>query len=112
VVEDDPAVRHLIDVVLTCRGHDVLIAASAPLANALLLDFPAPPGVAVLDVILPKGTSGVAYGRELLSRFPGIRLVFMTGWPEAAEAIGAATLGPLLSKPVRIEDLSALVDAA
>jgi CheY-like chemotaxis protein len=108
VVEDDPAVRHLIDIVLTCQGHHVILASSAPLANAQLLDFPDhPPAVAVLDLVRPGGTDGLAFADALRQRFPDIRLIFMTGWPDRPDADRAASLGPVLYKPFSMDDLSA-----
>ena len=77
VVEDEAAVRHVIDRVLTGHGHHVVAAPSAIEATALLLDFPEPPDVALLDLVLP-GMSGLDYAERLAWQFPMIRLVFMT----------------------------------
>jgi DNA-binding response OmpR family regulator len=98
VVEDEPAVRHVIDRMLTSRGHHVLTAASVAEANALLLDFPNVPDLALLDVVLP-GMSGMAYAQLLRKQFAAIRIVFMTGYLESAKITAAALGGPLLLKP-------------
>lgn len=110
IVEDDPVVRHFVDAVLTRRGHNVLVAPSAFEAEALLLDFPDPPDVALLDVMLP-GMTGPAYGDRLVRRFPAIRLVFMTGWPDRPEWAQAETRGVLLVKPFGVTALLAAIGA-
>jgi len=111
VVEDDPAVRHLIDIVLTSRGHLVLASESAALANSMLLDFPAAPSVGVLDLILTNDMDGLTYGGDLRERFPAIRLVYMTGWLDRPERAVAETRGLLLAKPFALDDLIAAVES-
>jgi CheY-like chemotaxis protein len=108
VVEDEAAVRHLIDRVLTRRGHHVLMAERPELADAILLDFQAAPDVAVLDVILP-GKSGVTYATELEQQFPAIRVVFITGWHHGPFVEDAKARGTLLTKPFTPADLLDLI---
>jgi two-component system cell cycle sensor histidine kinase/response regulator CckA len=104
VVEDDPAVRPFLDVLLTIKGFNTLTAANAAEADALLLDFPAPPQLAVLDIVLP-GVGGLAYADTLLVRYPGIRVIFITGWEERVPADEAHKRGQLLYKPFAPQDL-------
>jgi two-component system, cell cycle sensor histidine kinase and response regulator CckA len=111
VVEDDPAIRHVIDVALSRRGHSVLTSATADEAAALLLDFPDRPDLAILDVMLP-GITGVAYGEDLARQFPGIRIVFMTGWLDRPERHLAEQRGYLLPKPFSLPTLLAAIAAA
>jgi DNA-binding response OmpR family regulator len=110
VVEDDPVVRHFVDAVLTRRGHNVLVASSAFEAAALLLDFPDPPDVALLDVMLP-GMTGLVYSDHLVRQFPAIRLVFMTGLPDRPERVLAEARGVLLAKPFGVTALLAAISA-
>jgi two-component system cell cycle sensor histidine kinase/response regulator CckA len=98
VVENEPAVRHVIDIALTRAGHDVLAAGSVFEAIALLLDFPAPPDVALLDLVMP-GMGGLAYAEQLRRHFPRIRLVFITGWLDHPDVDHAAQMGLMLFKP-------------
>jgi len=111
VVEDEPAVRHLIDRILTRRGHSVLTAPSAYEADAILLDFPAPIAVALLDLVLP-GIGGREYAEHLASRFPAIRVIFMTGWFDNPELRAVAASGPLLLKPFSTDALIAATESA
>ncbi len=76
VVEREPVVRHLVDRVLTQRGHFVLRAPSVFEAVALTLDFPEPIHLALLDVLTP-GMGGLAFVDHLRRRFPTVRIVLM-----------------------------------
>lgn len=109
VVEDDPGVRHLIDRVLTRRGHHVIAAPSANEAWALLLDFPEPPHVALLDVILPD-VFGPVLADRLRESFPQIRFIFMTGWLDPQHEEATQQRGALLRKPFTTPELVELVD--
>jgi CheY-like chemotaxis protein len=98
VVENEPAVRHVIDIALTRAGHHVVAAPSVFDAMALLLDFAHTPDVALLDLIMP-GMGGLAYAEMLRRQHPAIRLVFMTGWQEHPDVDAAAQIGTILFKP-------------
>ncbi len=104
IVDDDPGVRHLIDRVLTRRGHSTVAASTACEADALLLDFPAPPDVAVLDIMLP-GIHGLAFADQLTRRYPKLRVVFITGWLDHPDRTVAETRGRVLSKPFTVPAL-------
>jgi CheY-like chemotaxis protein len=107
VVEDESAIRHLIDRLLTPRGHHVLTAEAPAHAAALLLDFPDPLDLALLDISLP-GMSGIEYSAHLRSQFPALRLVFITGWPD--EIPEATIYGTVLRKPFMPIDLVTTVE--
>jgi two-component system cell cycle sensor histidine kinase/response regulator CckA len=98
VVEDDAAVRHVIDRLLTRSGHHVVMAATADLASAMLLDYSWVPEIAILDLVLP-GVDGLTYGSRLEREFPGIRLVFMTGYFDPSRIADAERRGRVLLKP-------------
>jgi DNA-binding response OmpR family regulator len=104
IVEDDPSIRPFLDAYLTGRGFNTLVAESAAHADALLLDFPAPPDIAVLDLLLP-GVQGLAYAQMLRHRYPAIGVVFMTGWLEGPMAESAEMHGQVLRKPFYPTDL-------
>jgi DNA-binding response OmpR family regulator len=108
IVEDDPAVRPFLDAFLTAKGFVTLTAPHAAAADALLLDFPADPDIAILDLLLP-GRNGLAYGDELRSRYPAIHLVFITGWQEGVDFDAAARRGRLLIKPFFPNDLLEMI---
>jgi DNA-binding response OmpR family regulator len=104
VVDDEPAIRHLIDRLLTRRGHHVLVAPSAGEANAMVLDSWLPIDAAVLDIGLP-GMNGLAFGELLVGLFPGIRLIFISGWAEWPGHENRPAGSALLSKPFNMANL-------
>jgi DNA-binding response OmpR family regulator len=104
VVEPDPVVRHYVDVVLTRLGFHTLIAPSPDAANALLLDFPSPPDVALVD-ISHSAQRGFGYSDELLRRYPSVTPVFMGSWQSDEDSAEARRRGALLYKPFYAREL-------
>ncbi len=112
VVEDEPAIRHLIDRLLTRRGHHVLTAPNALLAAAILIDYGVTLDIALIDLSLPGGTSGIAFADRLGVQFPALRVIFMTGHLEPEKLAEAARRGPLLLKPFTSDQLLTIMAAA
>ncbi len=83
LVEDDPAVRELTADMLTMAGYRVREAPDAETALRLAEARPARPDLLLSDVVLP-GRTGAELARELRRRWPGLRVVFMSGYPEDA----------------------------
>ena len=78
VVEDEEAVRYLSRVILERAGHRVFEASTLEQAETMLSDIGAV-DVLVSDVMLPGGRGTDLYAR-LRSRYPGLRVVFMSGY--------------------------------
>jgi CheY-like chemotaxis protein len=78
LVEDEPTVRALTGRILRRAGHEVTTAA-AP-AEALARPEAAPPDLLVTDVMLPE-MDGIELHRRLADRWPGLRVLFMSGFP-------------------------------
>ena len=78
---------------------------------ALLLDFPARPDIALVDLVLP-GMGGMAYAEQLEHVFPAVRIILMTGFIDAADIAAAEARGPLLLKPFVPDTLFAIIEAA
>jgi CheY-like chemotaxis protein len=78
LVEDEPAVRALTGRILRRAGHDVT-AASSP-AEALALPHGPQPDLLVTDVMLPD-MDGIELHHRLAERWPGLRVLFMSGCP-------------------------------
>jgi DNA-binding response OmpR family regulator len=104
VVEPDAAVRHFVDIVLTRLGFDTLVAATPGQAEALLLDFPSPLQVALLDVTVSP-SRGLAYGDDLRRRYPAASLIFMSSWHSVNGSAEARARGRLLYKPLYAQEL-------
>jgi two-component system cell cycle sensor histidine kinase/response regulator CckA len=111
VVDNDDAVRLVIARMLRDCGYDVVEAANGRVALDLLAAT-APPhfDLIVTNSQLP-GVPGVQFIKAVLVRYPRLRVLHLTGHPEAAEdrridALGVTTL----LKPVRQRELADAVE--
>ena len=110
IVDDEPAVRGFLDTFLTIKGFNTLAAPSPAHADALLLDFPHSPDIALLDLLLRGGLDGVSYADTLQARYPPMRVVFITGWQEPGDLLTAAQArGQVLFKPFTGQQLLAAI---
>jgi PAS domain S-box-containing protein len=85
LVEDEPEVRRLVERLLRMNGYAV-VSAPGP-AEALAAVRAGQEGVDVLvtDVVMP-GMNGRELARALASRVPGLRVLYMSGYTDAAIA--------------------------
>jgi len=99
IIEDDASVRRVAVRVLSGSGYEVLEASTAEEAEALLRDRSRPIDLLVSDVVMPKKT-GPAFYAELQKRYPGLRVLFMSGYVESeAGASSIPTGAQFLEKP-------------
>ncbi|GEM_PF-3206273 len=100
VAEDDEGVRSLTAHHLTAAGYKVLEAPDAAEALRLLDTLSEPVHLLLTDVVMP-GMGGRELAEAVRARVPGIRVVFMSGYPD--DALGAPEGGwadkVLISKP-------------
>lgn len=80
VVEDDSLLRSLISEVLSGSGFSVSSAANAVEAKNLISTFD--PDVALLDIELGAGPSGLDLGEFIKSQAPHIAIIFLTHLPD------------------------------
>jgi signal transduction histidine kinase/ActR/RegA family two-component response regulator len=81
LVEDDPAVRGLVDEALRSKGYEVLIARhgiEALLAGAKHLG---PIHLLLTDVVMPQ-MSGPEVAEQLAIARPAMKVMFMSGYPD------------------------------
>jgi len=106
VVEDNPQIRGLFARMLERLGYRVTAVDSAE--AALELDPGAAFDLLLTDVMLP-GITGVELSRRLAERWPGLRVVLMSGYAEDEVVRRDITAGEVrfLQKPV---DLNTLAD--
>jgi len=101
VVEDDPGVRALVERVLRASGYVVSgFGSGAAAVESLPADRPL--HLLVTDMAMP-GMDGPEVARRVRDRFPGVPVLFMTGYFEADEA--QAPDPTLLRKPFTPEEL-------
>ncbi|MBM4441047.1 MAG: GAF domain-containing protein [Candidatus Rokubacteria bacterium] len=105
IAEDEPDVRRFVRDVVEDFGYQVLEAALPSTARALAAAHDGPIHALLTDVVLP-GESGVALARHLQAARPGLRVLYMSGYADAASAVSAAG-GVLLRKPFGALELGA-----
>jgi PAS domain S-box-containing protein len=81
LVEDQDAVRELIEKMLTNHGYEVLPASNGAEAIGLAAHHPATIHLLITDVILP-GMNGRAVADELLSTRPEMKVLYISGYSE------------------------------
>ena len=112
-VEDDTAVLELTGRLLESCGYRVLTAATA--VEAFRLAESARDGIDLLvtDVVMP-GLNGCELAAALAARLPGLRCLYVSGYP--ADVIERQGLAPgglrLLAKPFTLEALAGAVRSA
>ena len=110
VVDDEAAIRHLIDEVLDEKGYTVIGAADGA-AGLKVLQSGARIELLITDVGLPNGMNGRQVADAARVFRPGLKILFITGFAETA-AVGNGHLDPgmeLLTKPFTLDALVAKV---
>ncbi|MDZ7632137.1 MAG: response regulator [Gemmatimonadaceae bacterium] len=99
IVEDDTNVRLFCVRCLTSLGYTTIEAANGPAALEALA---AAPQVDLLltDVVMPNGLNGPAVAAEAQRLRPGLRVLFMSGYPAHMLDVGdELSVAHLLTKP-------------
>ena len=106
MVEDDALVRGLTSRILRAAGYLVLEASNGRDAIQIASGFQGEIHLVVADVIMPE-LSGKELFVEIEAVRPGIKVLYITGYPENMLIHnGALTLNdPLLPKPFTAETL-------
>jgi CheY-like chemotaxis protein len=100
LVEDEDAVRSLVETILTADGYKILVANSPVQAVDICGSFPGTIDVLLTDVVMPE-MSGPELAEELLTVRPDLKVIFMSGYAgehldeEGVNAEGAS----LIQKP-------------
>jgi CheY-like chemotaxis protein len=106
VVDDDPDVRDMVCGFLIEMGYDVRAAVQGESAIKMLSDFR--PDMIIIDFAMP-GISGAETAVTLRDMYPGIPILFISGFANAHELDSAVGSAPLLRKPFLPAELSAAV---
>jgi DNA-binding response OmpR family regulator len=108
VVDDEPAIRHLLKLQLSASGYDVVLAEDAFAARRLL--YKAAPDVMIVDAHMPY-VSGVEFVATLVGEtsLPWVPVIFITGREELLQ--GTSSLGSAcLVKPFLAARLIELIE--
>jgi two-component system, cell cycle sensor histidine kinase and response regulator CckA len=105
VVEDNPEVRAIIGEVLRGNRYQVLEAADSDEGMRRFAGFGGEISLLLVDVVMP-GKGGLELYREIQGVDPGVRVLFMSGYPEEQiRARGVASELAFISKPLSPADL-------
>jgi len=111
VVDDDDAVRGVLEAMLKELGYDVQSYDNAEAALNAYRE--AAPDVVITDVRMP-GMSGLDLTRAMLEMDKQTLVMILTGFPSIPDAVEAIRAGAadFLSKPVRMGEIRIRLDRA
>jgi PAS domain S-box-containing protein len=109
IVEDDPRVRALAARIIASAGFETLVAESACEATALARTVGSL-ALVLTDIVMPNG-GGLEVAESLRVLFPGVPLIFMSGYTEDAEVLRGVRTAQhaFIGKPFSPESLAAAV---
>jgi two-component system cell cycle sensor histidine kinase/response regulator CckA len=81
IVEDEEAVRELIQTVLTEKGYDVIPSLDPKHAEQIAAQFAGEIHLLLTDMVMP-GTSGRELAERISAKRKGIRVLFMSGYTD------------------------------
>lgn len=113
LAEDEPALRMLVQEVLGRAGYRVLAAEDGEEALAVSRGHGGTVDLLVTDIVMPK-VGGRELAVRLLAERPGVRVLFMSGYPNDSRGVGElpGSTGDLLRKPFSLRELVERVRAA
>jgi len=110
VVEDNEALRRVVLLQLGSLGYRTLEADGPELALALLETTRV--DLLFTDIVMPGGMDGIDLGRRAMERWPGLKVILTSGFPDARIADDFGPVGSqvrLINKPYRKADLARLL---
>ncbi|NDY42918.1 response regulator [Dissulfurirhabdus thermomarina] len=110
LVDDDEGIRDLVAEILGGLGYRVRAAASGEEALALMEGEDGPFDLLLTDVVMP-GMNGRDLAEEARLRWPGLKVVFMSGYADTYLVLHdiRAAGGAFVPKPIARKDLAATV---
>jgi PAS domain S-box-containing protein len=112
VVEDEPQLRELVEMMLTSRGYSILTVDNPVQAEAFSRHYSGPIHLLLTDVVLP-GISGREVARQVTAHRPDIKVLFTSGYtPDAIIHHGVLEAGlHFIQKPFTLDTLANKVRA-
>jgi CheY-like chemotaxis protein len=100
VVEDDPCLLYLIEVMLASAGYEPSTAGGAADGLSLVRERQGRFDLAIVDMVMP-GMSGLDLATELGREYPSIKILYISGYVGslAADALARRTPERVLLKP-------------
>lgn len=111
IVDDEPLILGLLTEIITSLGHEVTSAQDAAGAKRAMLSFD--PDIALLDVDLGPGPSGIDLAVALSRLSPGIGILFLSNLadPKLAGHTGSLPKGSGYLLKSKVQNAGALVEA-
>ncbi len=108
IVDDDPEVRALLDLLLTDEGHRTMIAGNGPAAVEMVADGTCTPDLLLTDYNLPNNMDGLRLSTKLRAiRGAKLPVIVLTGDISTETMRDVAGHGCVqLNKPVKVAELS------
>ena len=78
LVDDEPAMRQLIETVLDTQHWTVKVADGATAAMATVSSAATPPTLMICDVLMP-GIDGLELTRRMLAKLPKLKVILISG---------------------------------
>ena len=110
LLEDDPDMRSLVALSLESLGYEVIEAAMADDAIAIV-DHNEHIDLILSDIRLPGGMNGVEFTRLAKERRPAIKILLMTGF-NSDESDFDGEIGTILKKPFSRAELASAIRVA
>lgn len=114
IAEDEPVTQHFLQSFLVRQGHEPVVASNGEEAWQIL-DGPAPPGLAILDWMMP-GLEGLEVCRRVRSTpaLRGLYIVLLTSRGERESVLQGLQAGAndYLTKPFDPDELAARLRVA
>ena len=108
LVDDDAAVRQVAAVILGELGFEVIEAADAEAAMAVIRG-PAPIALLMTDLAMP-GIGGVELAHLAKRARPNLKVLYTSAYVRAQGGSKALAHGPLIEKPWMLEQLETVVE--
>jgi two-component system cell cycle sensor histidine kinase/response regulator CckA len=108
LVDDDQALRRLVQRILTQQGFHILEASDGAEALQVAAAYAEPIDLLLTDVIMPK-VNGLVLARRLLHERPGIGVLYMSGYVEKSILLTKHPESIVLQKPFTPDALIAAV---
>lgn len=102
LADDNPDLREVIVATLVEAGYAVLTAADGYDAVRVLSENWV--NLLITDVMMP-GIDGFELARQAKVMRPSIHVIYLSGYSAAAGKGGGPTYGPVLQKPMRMDQL-------
>ncbi len=113
VVDDEPSMRQMLEILLAREGHRVELAANCAEARTKLRSPSASFDLVITDLVLPDG-SGLDVLSAAIEEHPEAQVILITAYATTAQAVEAMRRGAYdyVQKPFGADEFRATVDKA